>query len=199
MRLGIFGGTFDPPHNGHLILASEAIDQLGLDRLLWVLTPEPPHKTGNVVLSMPERLELLQAAIGSNQVFELSPVEINRPGPHFAADTMHQLSVLYPEDELFYLIGGDSLHDLPHWYHPDELIRRCTGLGVMRRPQDSIDLTELEKALPGITEKIIYIKTPLLEISSSDIRSRIQNHKHYQYYLPSEVYRIIKKRNYYQS
>ena len=199
MRIGIFGGTFDPPHNGHLILASEAIDQLKLDRLLWVLTPDPPHKSGQVVLQLSERLELLQAAIQSNPDFELSRVEVNRPGPHFAADTMQQLAGLFPNDELIYLIGGDSLHDFPHWVHPARLLDASTGLGVMRRPQDKIDIPELEKELPGIKEKLFFIQAPLLEISSSDIRYRIKNHRPYQYFLPPAVYEIIREKKLYLS
>ena len=199
MRIGIFGGTFDPPHNGHLILASEAIDQLKLDRLLWVLTPDPPHKSGQVILPLSGRLELLQAAINSNPKFELSRVEINRPGPHFAADTMQQLAGLFPDDELIYLIGGDSLHDFPHWIDPERLLDASTGLGVMRRPQDKINIPELEKKLPGIHEKLFFIQAPLLEISSSDIRSRIESHRPYQYFLPPAVYKIVQEKKLYLS
>ncbi|MCX8025419.1 MAG: adenylyltransferase/cytidyltransferase family protein, partial [Thermanaerothrix sp.] len=90
-RLGIFGGTFDPPHVGHLILASEAADQLHLDRVLWVLTPDPPHKRGQPITPLAIRLKLVMAAIQEDPLFELSRVEIDRPGPHYAVDTLRIL------------------------------------------------------------------------------------------------------------
>jgi len=128
MRVGVFGGTFDPPHVGHLILAGEAVDQLGLQRLLWVLTPNPPHKLNQAVTSLEIRLEILQAAIEENPVFEISRVEMDRPGPHFAVDTVGMLAKLLPKAELFYLIGGDSLHDLPTWCDPQGFIQTISGL-----------------------------------------------------------------------
>ena len=111
-RLGIFGGTFDPPHVGHLILAMEAYDQLKLDRVLWVLAPNPPHKLGKKITDLDIRIEMVKAAINSDPMFEFSRVDIDRPGPHFVLDTMRILHEQKPDDELVFLMGGDSLHDL---------------------------------------------------------------------------------------
>ncbi len=198
MRIGVFGGTFDPPHLGHMILAMEAYAQLHLDRLLWVLTPDPPHKRGQEISPIKQRLALSQAALRNEPLFELSRVEIDRPGPHFVSDTMHILNEQYPDDELFYLIGGDSLHDLPNWDRPMEFIQACHALGVMRRPDDEVNLPWLEEHLPGLTPKLRFIDVPLLEISSKQIRQRISDGMPYRYYLLPQVFDMICKRGYYR-
>ena len=198
MRIGVFGGTFDPPHLGHMILAMEAYSQLKLDRLLWVLTPDPPHKRGQEISPIRQRLALSQAALRSEPLFELSRVEIDRPGPHFVSDTMHILNGQYPDDELIYLIGGDSLHDLPNWDRPREFIQACHALGVMRRPDDEVNLPWLEEQLPGLTSKLRFIDVPLLEISSKQIRQRISDGMPYRYYLLPQVYTLICKRGCYR-
>jgi len=191
MRVGVFGGTFDPPHVGHLILAGEAVDQLGLQRLLWVLTPNPPHKLNQAITSLEIRLEILQAAIEENPVFEISRVEMDRPGPHFAVDTVGMLAKLLPKAELFYLIGGDSLHDLPTWFDPQGFIQTISGLGVMRRPGDAVDLGGLDRQIQGLSNKVHFIDAPLLEISSSQIRERAATGRNFRYYLQPQVFHLI--------
>lgn len=198
MRIGVFGGTFDPPHLGHLILADEALNQLHLDRLLWVIAASPPHKQVQEVSPLVQRLELVQAAISVEPEFELSRVDIDRPGPHFTLDTVKIISQQYPGDEIIYIMGGDSLRDLPNWYKPTELIQACDWIGVMRRPDDEIHLPFLEKTLPGISQKIIFLDTPRLEISSSQIRKRILKNQPFRFYLPSTVYDLILKHGYYK-
>ncbi len=198
MKLGIFGGTFDPPHHGHLILAAEAQFQLKLDRVLWVLTPDPPHKPNHCITPFKSRLELLQAAIAGNPNFELSRVDIDRSPPHYAVDTVLLMRAQHPKDELVYLMGGDSLHDLPCWFHPREFLQACDAIGVMRRPGDNLDLRDLEISLPQIIEKIRILDTPLIEISSTFIRQRIATGGPFQYYLPAPVYELIKQRQLYQ-
>lgn len=197
-RIGIFGGTFDPPHIGHLILAAEACDQLGLARVLWVLTPNPPHKTGRVISPLAVRLELVEAALAGDPRFEVSRVEIDRDGPHYSADTVQILARQNPGAELFYLMGGDSLHDLPTWMRPGEFIACLTGIGVMRRPQDFVDLPWLERKLPGITAKVHFVDAPLIEISSTTIRERVAQGRHYAYFLPPAVREIIEAKGLYR-
>jgi nicotinate-nucleotide adenylyltransferase len=196
-RIGIFGGTFDPPHLGHLILAAEATAQLGLDRLLWVLTPDPPHKRNQQLTPINIRLELVQAALKNDPNFELSRVDLDRDGPHYTLDTVKIIQQQNPADELFYLIGGDSLHDFPNWYQPKQLLAEVKGLGVMRRPGDQIDLSRLEMALPGVIQKINFVDAPLLEIASHEIRRRIATGRPYRYYLLPAVYACIKAKGYY--
>lgn len=198
MRIGIFGGTFDPPHIGHLVLASEALDQLNLDRLLWVLTPNPPHKLGQPISPVGTRLAMVQAAIAHEARFEFSRVELDRPGPHYAVDTVCLLQEQFPGAALVYLLGGDSLRDLHLWYQPQQFIERVSEVGVMKRAGVRFDLGELENKLPGLQKKTRFIETPLLEISSSEIRQRIEEGKPYRYFLPVEVFQLIQQNHTYQ-
>jgi len=197
-RLGIFGGTFDPPHLGHLILVDEAQSQLCLERVLWVLTPDPPHKEDQQLTALAHRLDMLTAAISDNPSFHISRVDIDRPAPHYAVDTVRLLAEACSRDELIYLMGGDSLHDLPAWHTPRQFVEACDGIGVMRRPGDRVALKSLENALPGLTQKVRFIEAPLLEISSSDIRLKASQGKPIRYYLPPPVYQIIQERKLYQ-
>lgn len=198
-RIGLFGGTFDPPHLGHLILASEAKFQLELTRLLWTLTPEPPHKEGQPITSIEHRLAMLNLAIGDDPSFELSRVELDRPGPHYTSDTIKLLAEQIPGAEIIPVIGGDSLNDLPTWHHPQELVYAAHWIGVMRRPGETTNLQALERALPGITSKVHFVDAPLLEIASREIRSRIAEGRPFRYYLPPPVYHYIDQHHlYYQ-
>lgn len=196
-RLGIFGGTFDPPHVGHQILAAESADQLALDQILWVLTPDPPHKQDRIISPADIRLEMVEAVVSDDMRFEISRVEIDREGPHFALDTIRLLRKKYPSSRLIYLIGGDSLHDLPIWYKPADFIEICDEIGVMCRPGQESDLEELETVIPGIIEKVRFINAPLLEISSSQIRKRAGEGRAFRYYVPAAVYKLIMDRGIY--
>lgn len=198
-RIGILGGTFDPPHVGHLILAAEAHDQLNLSKLLWVLTPVSPFKNKYRLTPLENRLAMLQAAIAGNPDFELSRVEIDHPGPYYSVDTIHRLANQHPSADLVLIIGGDSLYDLPHWHQAADLVHACSEIGVMRRPGDSLDLSLLAEQLPGIRENIHFIDAPLLEIASRDIRRRAQQGQPFRYYLLPSVYDYIVKTGLYQA
>lgn len=197
-RLGIFGGTFDPPHIGHLILAAEARDQLQLDRTIWVLTPNPPHKQDEKISSMEHRLAMVQLAISADEAFSFSFADINRPGPHYTIDTVDLLKREYPNDVLIYLMGGDSLHDFPNWYRATELLDALDGIGVMRRPGDDIDLSDLMQQLPKLEGKLNFVTAPLLEISAEQIRRRARQNRTYRYYLLPEIYHYISRNRIYQ-
>ena len=198
MRIGIFGGTFDPPHVGHLILAEECRTQMQLDLLLWAVTDNPPHKHYAHVSPIEQRVDLVQMAIHGNPHFVLSRIDIDRPAPHYAIDTVNLLRNEYPASQLFYLMGGDSLHDLPTWNRPQDFIRACDGIGVMRRHADNVDLESLEKVLPGISNKVSIVEAPILEISSKQIRQRIREQMGYRYYLRDAVYQAINELGLYQ-
>jgi nicotinate-nucleotide adenylyltransferase len=197
-RLGVFGGTFDPPHHAHRILAAEALEQLGLKRVLWVLTPDPPHKVDASITPLEQRLEMLKAALAGEERFELSRVDIERPPPHYALGTLQALHQQYPRSRLVFLMGGDSLRDLPSWHEPLAFLDACDELGVMRRSNDRLDLESLEKLLPTLKLKLRWIETPLLEISASWIRQRAGAGKAYRYYVPEAVYRIIEAHGLYK-
>jgi nicotinate-nucleotide adenylyltransferase len=198
-RLGIFGGTFDPPHIGHLILAAEARDQLALDCTIWVLAPDPPHKRGKEISSLSDRLAMVDLAIREDNAFSLSHVDIDRPGPHYTVDTVKILKQEYPDHALIYLMGGDSLHDLPNWYKVDVFLENLDGIGAMRRPGDEIDLSKLFSALPQLEEKLNFVTAPLLEISADQIRRRARQNRSYRYYLLPKIYEYIHTNRVYQS
>jgi nicotinate-nucleotide adenylyltransferase len=191
VRIGLFGGTFDPPHIGHQILAAEAQQQLALDRVLWIVTPDPPHKQGQQISSVAQRVELVRAVTDADPAFELCTVELERPGPHYTLDTLHILQGRYPDADLFYLIGQDSLRDLPTWHEPLGVLAACAGLGVMRRPGVQTDLSALEQVLPGLQQHLYWIETPLIEISARDLRQRIASGAPYRYYLPAAVAALV--------
>lgn len=197
-RVGLFGGTFDPPHVGHLILASEARSQLELKRILWTVTPDPPHKQDQWITPLEHRLAMVKLAIRDNPFFELSRVELDRPGPHYTVDTIRLLAEQNPDAEIVPIIGGDSLHDLPTWHQPKELLYAAHWVGVMRRPGEEPDLQELERELPGISSKVHYVDAPLLEIASREIRNRVATGQPFRYYLPNPVYHYINKHHLYQ-
>ncbi len=197
--IGIFGGTFDPPHLGHLILAAEAHAQLKLDRLLWVLTPLPPHKQSQALTPLEHRLAMVDLAIAGERTFEFSTIEVDRPGPHYALDTVRILAEQNPGAEMVYLLGGDSLRDLPTWHRPVEFVAACHSIGVMRRPDDSIDLPELEKAIPGLTDKVRFVEAPLLDIAAHEIRARVAEGRPFRYFLLEGVYKYILKHRLYRN
>ncbi len=190
-RIGVFGGTFDPPHIGHLILAGEAVHQFQLDRLLWVLTPEPPHKLENPITPLRHRAAMLRGMIAHNPAFEFSTLEIDRPGPHYSVDTVRLLARQEPDAEIVLLIGGDSLADLPTWRFAPDLVTAVSKIGVMRRPGDSVASPALEEKLPGITKKLHFIDALLQPVSSHELRRRISNGEMYRYYVTAGVYDYI--------
>jgi nicotinate-nucleotide adenylyltransferase len=190
-RVGLFGGTFDPPHLGHTVLAAEALEQLHLSRLLWVLTPDPPHKPDRPITPVAHRLEMVLRALEPYPEFELSRLELDRPPPHYAVDTVLDATDLHPGSDLVYLIGGDSLRDLPTWHDPTGFVAACTQIGVMRRPGETADLAALEAALPGLTRKLAFVDAPLIEISSTEIRGRAAAGRPFRQYLLPSVYEYV--------
>jgi len=197
-KIGYFGGTFDPPHLGHLILAVEAHHQLELDRLQWILTPDPPHKTNHQVSPVEIRLEMLQLMIDTRPEFQISLIDINRDPPHYAADTVELLKKENPADELVYVIGEDSLQDLPDWHAPDRFIAAVDTLAIAPRPGISTDLEEMERSLPGLAGKTIFLKDVRIEIASSFIKSRIKNFEPYGHLLPEAIADYLKFHQLYQ-
>ncbi|MDO9300322.1 MAG: nicotinate-nucleotide adenylyltransferase [Anaerolineales bacterium] len=197
-KIGLFGGTFDPPHIGHLILASEAVHQFGLSRLLWMLAPDPPHKQDQPITPLPQRLEMLQRMLAGNPVFEVSHLEVDRPGPHYTIDTVRLLSQLEPDADIILLLGGDSLRDLPTWRLCANLVAEVSKIGVMRRPSDPFDMPALEAKIPGLTEKVTFIDAPLQDLASSEIRRRVASGETYRYYVFPPVYEYIEANRLYR-
>jgi len=199
MRIGIFGGTFDPPHLGHLILASEALYQCQLDHLLWVLTPTPPHKPNQKITPIETRLEMVLACIQDTPGFEFSSVDMDRSPPHYALETVQIFQRAHPSAEMFYIMGSDSLVNLHTWHHPMDFIRACNRIAVTNRTNKEIDLQAVENRLPGIGAKLQMINSMVLGISSTEIRKRVSVDAPVRFYLHLGVYEIIQKRGLYKT
>jgi nicotinate-nucleotide adenylyltransferase len=196
--IGVFGGTFDPPHLGHLILADEARVSLGLDRILWVVTGDPPHKPAYPVSPIEHRLALVSAAIAGVAEFELSRADVDRPAPHYTLGTLQWLRAHGVDDKLVYLMGSDSLNDLPGWYKPAEFIDMCHQLGVLRRPGSEPVMEQLSQKLPLLPGKTRFFEAPLIEISGTDIRQRIRHGEAHRFMVLPRVADIIQQRQLYQ-
>jgi nicotinate-nucleotide adenylyltransferase len=198
-RIGLFGGTFDPPHIVHLILANEAAYQFKLSRLLWMLTPDPPHKKDQAITSLEHRLKMTELVIEDDPIFELSRIELDRPGPHYTVDTVELLRVQEPQADFVLLIGGDSLRDMPAWHRPSDLVTAVDRIGVMRRPDDFFDLRSLEAKLPGLNQKVTFIDALVQDLSSSEIRRRVQAGEPYRYYVLPSIHDYIESNQLYRN
>lgn len=197
-KIGYFGGTFDPPHIGHLALASEAAYQFELSRLYWGLTPDPPHKQEQAITPLAHRLEMLKLLAAENPLFEISYLEINRPGPHYTIDTIQLLKQQEPDAEIILLIGDDSLLDLPAWRRPLDLIVAVSKIGVMRRVGDSPDYSALYERIPGLADKVDFIDALVQPISSREIRQRVEESGVYRCYTLPSVADYIEEHNLYR-
>lgn len=194
-RVGILGGTFDPPHIGHLVLAQYACDALDLACVLFVPAADPPHKD-QLRYGIEHRLPMLELAIAGNDKFVISRVDVDRPGPHYTVDMIRILQEQQPDTEFYFLMGGDSLHHLPQWYHPLEMIALCK-LAVMARPG-----TEVEpdlRALPGLAERVVVIDSPMLGFSSTEVAERLEAGKSVRYLVPDSVLTYIQDHRLYQN
>ena len=195
MRLGVFGGTFDPIHYGHLRLAEEARCRFQLDRVLFVPNWISPFKTGRAVTPGVTRAELVQAAIADNPAFALDTRELERPGPSYTVETMRALHDENPGTEMFFLTGADAVRDLAKWREPETLLAltrfvAATRFGVSRE--------ETTRALPPAwVERILFLEMPALDISGTDLRERVQTERSIRYLTPPAVRTLIYERGLY--
>lgn len=196
-RLGIFGGTFDPIHHGHLVAAEEARCQLDLDKVLFVPARVPPHKPAQPISPASHRLRMIELAVASNPYFAVSRIDIDRPSPSYTVHTLESLRAEWGAGPRFFFIEGpDSLSDIVCWYQPQRLIELCE-LAVVARPGFEIDLDGLERQLPGLSDHLHWVDMPLLEISSTDLRARVRAGRSISYFVPSEVETYIRQHGLY--
>lgn len=196
MRLGILGGTFDPPHIGHLILAEYALDAVKLDAVLFAPAADPPHKSGTRA-AVEHRLAMIALAIQDRPEFAISRVDIDRPGPHYTVEMLRLLRDQHPNADLFCMMGGDSLRDLPQWSRPRELIALCK-LVVMGRPDADAHPHMHDAALPGLAERVIMIDSPMLGVSSTEIAARLRVGHSVRYVVPQPVLAYIETHRLYR-
>ena len=188
-RLGVFGGTFDPIHLAHLVLAEQAREQLQLDQVLFVPALIPPHKMTRTLSPPKVRLEMVELAVAGHANFAVSDLELRRSGPSYTVDTLRTLREQHPQVELFLLLGGDSLVDFPSWREPAEILS-LAKLGVMKREGASSpkDPSGWEKEL---AKNVSFIEAPLLEISGTDLRRRVKEHRSIRYLVPASIEAFI--------
>ncbi|HJW84265.1 MAG TPA: nicotinate-nucleotide adenylyltransferase, partial [Anaerolineae bacterium] len=165
MRIGILGGTFDPPHNGHLFIARAAKEQLRLNRVLFAPAGVQPLKQDQRVTPAAQRVKMVELAIADKPEFELSRIDLDRPGPHYTVDLLRIISGVYPGALLWFILGGDSLSDLPRWRDPERLVE-LGRLAVVRRPGFEPDWTALDAALPDLRSRIDWIEAPALDVAA---------------------------------
>lgn len=198
-KLGLMGGTFDPVHNGHLLIANEAGWRLELDKVVFIPTGDPPHKQDHYITPARCRLEMVRLATQDNPLFEVSAIEIERPGLSYTAQTLRALQEDYGEDtDFFFIIGVDAAADLLSWNEPDQVVT-LAKLVVVNRPGFDLPMAKLQAGLPEIdlNERLILLDVPLVEISSTEIRSRVAQGISIRYLLPEEVIGYIEREKIY--
>ncbi len=196
-RVGVLGGSFDPPHYAHLALAENARAQLALDRVLFAPAGRQPLKSGQTPDHTTHRAEMTRAAIADNAAFALSHVDLDRHGPHYTVDTVALLREDYPGATLFFLLGGDSLAQLLSWRDPAGILEQVR-LAVMRRPGYEVDLDELTQALPNLPARLSYLDAPHLDISATDLRRRVREGLPIRYLVPPAVEAYIQRHRLYE-
>ena len=172
-RLGLLGGTFDPPHFGHLWLAETARVQLKLDKVLFLPVGDPVHKQDQPITAVFHRTTMTQRAIQHHPHFQLDSTDSFRPPPHTTVSLIPQIQEKYPNAQLWLLIGGDSLDDLPTWAEPQTLIQRCR-LAALPRPSTTIDWETLNEAIPHLADYVDLLEGPVNALSSTAIRHWVQ-------------------------
>lgn len=208
-RLGVLGGTFDPLHYGHMLIADTARVQLELDRVLFSPVGQPPHKSPDQPSPVPQRVALVQAALSEagRPAFYLSRVDLDRPGPHYTVDALTLLRRHYPDAKIWFLIGGDSLADLPQWRDPVRILS-LARLAVLARPGYEPDTDVIAKRLSesssaskaiNLKDRIDWLIGPTLDVSSTKLRERARRGFPIRYLVPRVVEAYVCQHNLYKS
>lgn len=191
MRLGVFGGTFDPVHTGHLIVAEDARAALSLDQVLFVPAGEPWFKSYRRITPARHRLAMARIAIDGNPHFSVTDIEIARSGPSYTVDTLAQLRRERPDAELFVILGIDALREIDRWHEPRRLFQMAQVVG-MARPGASLDPSVLNAAIPGASDRLRMVDSALIDISGTDIRRRAAACESLRYRVPPDVEAYIR-------
>ena len=190
MRTGIFGGTFDPPHIGHLIAAQDAREALQLDRVLFVPAGQPPHKSQRPISDGAVRRQMLEAAVKDDPSFEVCLIELERQGASYTVDTLRQLLTERPEDSFFLLVGADQVRDFHTWHEPEEIVQLVTVVPLARAGVDTFPLEGRLHAPVSVTR---------IDVSATDIRERVRAGKAIRYLVPLVVEQLIRQHGLYRN
>lgn len=187
-KVGILGGTFDPPHHGHLLIANEVLAALSLDEIWFMPNQEPPHKQKSAFIENENRLDMLELAIADNQQFRVETIEWQRKGPSYTFETMQLLKEQNPEVQFYFVIGADMIEYLPKWHRIDDLVEIVQFVGVERPTYDSTT-----------SYPVLYVDIPAMDVSSSLIRERLKEGKTIRYLLPDSIIHYIKENHLYEA
>lgn len=196
LKIGILGGTFDPPHLAHIHLAKAAHEQLKLNRVFFVPAADPPHKLGKTRASVSQRLEMLKQALIYTPEFEISLVDVERPGPHYSVDTAHAFKDIFEDAHLYFIMGTDALADLPNWLRPNEILKLCM-VAVMKRPGFDYSSIINGGLLPELADRCVLLEGPELAISSSSLLIGLHQGKDVTNMLAPGVLEYIKREKIY--
>lgn len=193
MNICLFGGTFDPPHIGHLIIAESILSDLDINKIIFIPSSIPPHKPLHSYSSASSRVEMLQISIKGTPAFQISDIELNRPGASYSVDTIKQIKsqMSLSKEELYFVIGGDSLVEFQMWKKPNEILSLAQVI-IAPRPSFTKDMVK-----PEFLEQVQFLDTPQIDISSSMIRERVREKKSIRYYVIPEVLEYIQEKGFY--
>jgi nicotinate-nucleotide adenylyltransferase len=186
VRIGIYGGVFNPPHHGHLVAAQEAHSQLALDVVLWIPVGDAPHRVVESDPGAEVRFELVELAIGADERFRASRIEIDRDGPSYTSDTLRELRERGPDDELFLILGGDQAVSLPTWHEREEVLGLAT-IAVFERATTSRNAIGIKLARLRGVERLRFLEMPRIDISSTMVRRRAAQGRPIRYLVPDKV------------
>ena len=200
-RIGIMGGTFDPIHNGHLAAAEAARRGFGLDKVLFIPTGYSPHKNNKLITPCSQRYEMTMLAVSNNEYFDVSKIEMERSGASYTVDTLYELNQRFGKKaKIYFIAGGDSMSEIFTWKSPESIFKLCSIISVSRPGVENETLNrQIEIARGSYGAKIYSLRMPFLEISSSDIRKRIEIEQPVKYLLPEAVEKYIKKNRLYRN
>jgi len=200
-RIGISGGTFDPIHYGHLIIAEETRENLGLDRVIFIPAGKPPHKEAAAVSDASHRYRMVCEAVGTNPFFEVSDIEIKRPGYTYTVDTLNELKSVYGENaKLFFITGADVIRELLIWKECGKVFGMCEFVAALRPGYDKDDMADWMKYLADRFNAVIHVaEAPLIGISSTQIREKVKKGKSIKYLVPESVERYIYENGLYRN
>lgn len=198
-RIGIMGGTFDPVHNGHLLIAENACEQLALDEVRFIPTGRSPHKQGKQIADGAHRLRMVELAIADNPAFVADDRELRSGALSYSYLTLQEMHKALPEDELYFIMGGDSLRDFKNWYHPELICSCATLVAAIRDDCDRKHLMTYAKELKQMfSAEVRLIRTPNLSVASSELRSRAAAGETIRYQVPEAVRIYIEQHHLYR-
>ncbi|HWQ28791.1 MAG TPA: nicotinate-nucleotide adenylyltransferase [Dehalococcoidia bacterium] len=201
VRVGVLGGTFDPIHIGHLVLAEQAREQLALDEVLFVPAGDPWRKAGKRITPAGDRLAMVELGIAGNPAFRASRVEVERPGPSYSVETLAALAAERPDAELYFILGEDALFDLPNWRDPAGIVSLARIAVAARGPASRLDAVsgeQLERLVPGLGARFVRVEMPAIGVSATDLRERVRRGATVRYLIPEAVEQYIRERGLYR-